>query len=210
MMLLSPATGVRLQPLTPLHVRPYVQGFSPFPAGGDAFMTGFATDMLQQSGASYLQRGQAFMQQRMGFMSTDIMHYFFNLNTEYGEMHAAWSVRVFSAIHRIPLEPTCRADLSTRGCLWQHNHPSCDDTVTTAPFPLHAVRAKLLVLVAPFLRRWNYTRVLEQVCRGCNMCCIFILCCVIIVASPMATALRTALHRLRRSPRQWHLVEVFS
>ena len=47
-------------------------------------MTGFASDMLQQSGASYLQRGQAFMQQRMGFMSTDVMHYFFNLNSEYG------------------------------------------------------------------------------------------------------------------------------
>ncbi len=88
----SPATGVRLQPLTPLHALSNVQGFSPFPAGGDAFMTGFATDMLQQSGASYLQRGQAFMQQRMGFMSTDIMHYFFNLNTEYGAVHAAWSV----------------------------------------------------------------------------------------------------------------------
>lgn len=60
------------------------QGFAPFPGGGDAFMTGFATDMLHQSGASYLQRGQAFMQQRMGFMSIDVMHYFFNLNTEYG------------------------------------------------------------------------------------------------------------------------------
>ncbi len=59
-----------------------------------------------------------------------------------------------------------------RGCLWRNNSPSCDDTVTTAPFPLHAVRAKLLMLVAPFLRRWNYTRVLEQVCRGCNICCI--------------------------------------
>jgi hypothetical protein len=29
-----------------------------------------------------------------------------------------------------------------------------------------AVRAKLLMLVAPFLRRWNYTRVLEQVRLG--------------------------------------------
>ena len=47
-------------------------------------MTGFATDVLQQQGTSYIQRGQAFMQQRMGFMSTDVMHYFFNLNTEYG------------------------------------------------------------------------------------------------------------------------------
>ena len=66
------------------HVR--LQGFAPFPGGSDAFMTGFATDMLHQQGASYLQRGQAFMQQRMGFMSTDVMHYFFNLNTEYGAL----------------------------------------------------------------------------------------------------------------------------
>ena len=61
-----------------------LQGFAPFPGGSDAFMTGFATDVLQQQGTSYIQRGQAFMQQRMGFMSTDVMHYFFNLNTEYG------------------------------------------------------------------------------------------------------------------------------
>ena len=30
-----------------------------------------------------------------------------------------------------------------------------------------AVRHKLLMLIAPFLRRWNYARVLEQVCRPC-------------------------------------------
>lgn len=74
-------------------------------------MTGFASDMLQQQSATYIQRGQAFMQQRMGFLSTDIMHYFFNLNSEY-------------------------------------------------------VRHKLLMLVAPFLRRWNYSRVLEQISGG--------------------------------------------
>jgi hypothetical protein len=71
-----------------------LQGFAPFPGGSDAFMTGFATDVLQQQGTSYIQRGQAFMQQRMGFMSTDVMHYFFNLNTEYGaQLHICWSPR---------------------------------------------------------------------------------------------------------------------
>ncbi len=49
-------------------------------------MTGLATDMLQQQSATYIQRGQAFMQQRMGFLSTDVMHYFFNLNSEYGKV----------------------------------------------------------------------------------------------------------------------------
>lgn len=74
-------------------------------------MTGFASDMLQQQSATYIQRGQAFVQQRMGFLSTDVMHYFFNLNSDY-------------------------------------------------------VRHKLLMLVAPFLRRWTYSRVLEQISGG--------------------------------------------
>lgn len=30
------------------------------------------------------------------------------------------------------------------------------------PFPARAVRSKLLMLLAPFLKKWNYTRVLEQ------------------------------------------------
>jgi protein transport protein YIF1 len=118
-----------------------LQGFAPFPGGSDAFMTGFATDMLHQQGASYLQRGQAFMQQRMGFMSTDVMHYFFNLNTEYGA-------------------PSCGA-FHTRGT--GRSHVLDIDIFMKNIGCQSAVRAKLLMLVAPFLRRWNYTRVLEQV-----------------------------------------------
>lgn len=38
-----------------------------------------------------------------------------------------------------------------------------------------AVRNKLLMLLAPFLRRWNYTRVLEQVSGNMN-CSILLLC----------------------------------
>ena len=66
---------------------PQGPAFNMMPNGGDAFMTGLATDVLQQQSATYIQRGQAFMQQRMGFLSTDVMHYFFNLNSEYGEAH---------------------------------------------------------------------------------------------------------------------------
>ena len=47
-------------------------------------MTGFAGSVLRQSGENYLQRGQAFVQSRMSFMSTDSMHYYYNLNGEYG------------------------------------------------------------------------------------------------------------------------------
>ncbi len=69
------------------HYAPQGPAFNTMPNGGDAFMTGLATDVLQQQSATYIQRGQAFMQQRMGFLSTDVMHYFFNLNSEYGETH---------------------------------------------------------------------------------------------------------------------------
>lgn len=47
-------------------------------------MTGFAGSVLRQSGENYLQRGQAFMQSRMSFMSTESLHYYYNLNGEYG------------------------------------------------------------------------------------------------------------------------------
>ncbi len=56
----------------------------PNAGGPDAFMTGLAGNMLRQSGENYFQRGQAFMQSKMGFMSTDSLHYYYNLNAEYG------------------------------------------------------------------------------------------------------------------------------
>ena len=57
----------------------------PNAGGPDAFMTGLAGNMLRQSGENYFQRGQAFMQSKMGFMSTESLHYYYNLNAEYGE-----------------------------------------------------------------------------------------------------------------------------
>ena len=56
----------------------------PTAGGPDAFMTGLAGNMLRQSGENYFQRGQAFMQQKMGFMSTESLHYYYNLNADYG------------------------------------------------------------------------------------------------------------------------------
>ena len=41
--------------------------------------------MLQQSGSTYLQRGQDFVRSRMGFLSGSSMHYLFNVNGDYGE-----------------------------------------------------------------------------------------------------------------------------
>ena len=53
-------------------------------------MTGLAGNMLRQSGENYFQRGQAFMQQKMGFMSTESLHYYYNLNAEYGAFCTVW------------------------------------------------------------------------------------------------------------------------
>ena len=52
-------------------------------------MTGLAGNMLRQSGENYFQRGQAFMQSKMGFMSTESLHYYYNLNAEYGAPNVA-------------------------------------------------------------------------------------------------------------------------
>lgn len=70
-----------------------------------------AGNMLQQSGSNYLQKGQAFMQSKMGFLSGGLLHYHFSITGDY----------VFN---------------------------------------------KLLMLLAPFLRRWNYTRTAEQIAGG--------------------------------------------
>lgn len=56
-------------------------------AGMDAFMTGFAGNMLRQQGQSYLHRTQAFMQSKMGFISGGLLHYHFSITPEYGERH---------------------------------------------------------------------------------------------------------------------------
>ena len=63
---------------------PQAPGMGSGMGGSDAFMTGFAGSVLRQSGENYLQRGQAFVQSRMSFMSTDSLHYYYNLNGEYG------------------------------------------------------------------------------------------------------------------------------
>ena len=52
--------------------------------GLDPVMTGIAGNVLQQQSANYLQKGQAFVQSRMGFLSSSILHYHFNISTEYG------------------------------------------------------------------------------------------------------------------------------
>lgn len=50
----------------------------------DPFLTGVAGNMLRQQGQSYLQRGQAFVQTRLGFLSGGSLHYHFSITPEYG------------------------------------------------------------------------------------------------------------------------------
>ena len=54
--------------------------------GLDPFVGQVAANMLQQSGSTYLQRGQDFVRSRMGFLSGSSMHYLFNVNGDYGEL----------------------------------------------------------------------------------------------------------------------------
>ena len=54
--------------------------------GLDPFVGQVAANMLQQSGSTYLQRGQDFVKSRMGFLSGSSMHYLFDVNGDYGEL----------------------------------------------------------------------------------------------------------------------------
>ena len=47
-------------------------------------MTGFASNVLQQGGRNYLQRGQEFVQQRMGFLAGGALQYLFNVSGDSG------------------------------------------------------------------------------------------------------------------------------
>ena len=87
----------------------------PNAGGPDAFMTGLAGNMLRQSGENYFQRGQAFMQSKMGFMSTDSLHYYYNLNAEYGASSMRTiDVRCVSACSACCARcPSMRADACT-------------------------------------------------------------------------------------------------
>lgn len=55
----------------------------------DPFLSSMATNVLRPYGENYLQRGQAFMQSKMSFLSYGSMHYHFNISGEYGALVAA-------------------------------------------------------------------------------------------------------------------------
>lgn len=52
----------------------------------DSLVSGLAAGMLQQQGENYFQRGQAFVQSKMGFLSSSNLQYHFNIDKTYGEL----------------------------------------------------------------------------------------------------------------------------
>ena len=62
-----------------------MQPFVPGQVGGvDPFLMGVAGTVLQQQSSNYLQKGQAFMQSKMGFLSGGLLHYHFSVTGDYG------------------------------------------------------------------------------------------------------------------------------
>lgn len=63
-----------------------MQGYS---SGGgglpDSLVSGLAANVLQQQGENYFQRGQAFVQSKMGFLSSSNLQYHFNIDKTYGK-----------------------------------------------------------------------------------------------------------------------------
>ena len=59
-------------------------GQGPSFAGVDPFLSGVAGDVLRQQGQSYLQRSQAYMQSKIGFLSGGTISYLFAVTPEYG------------------------------------------------------------------------------------------------------------------------------
>ena len=70
--------------------------------GQNALMANLAGSMLQQQGASYLEKGQAFMQQRMGFLSSPLLQSYFSVGSSYGGAGPAAQAPALRAPGRLP------------------------------------------------------------------------------------------------------------
>jgi len=81
------------------HVPPEQYGGQAF-TGVDPFLSGVAGNVLRQQGQSYLQRSQAFMQSKMGFLSGGVIQYLFAVTPDYGAIVAAV---VLAASTKLPL-----------------------------------------------------------------------------------------------------------
>ena len=122
-------------------------------------MLGLAGTVLQQQGSTYLQKGQAFMQSKMGFMSGGLLHYHFSVTGQYGKLTVGLPSLNSPGVTRLIATSQCSR------CQWAHNKLQVEAAGTASLTEMwhDAVSNKLLMLLAPFLRQWNYTRIAEQV-----------------------------------------------
>ena len=154
--------------------------------GLDPFVTGLAGSMLQAQGRSYLARGQALLQvgQRWGPAVAAIAGRVQSRTPGASPPAVLLLPALFSPSqlhsappsssqppHRSP--PSCRPHTS---CLHPHTPPPClqsrmsflNGSLLHYQFSVtpEYVRSKLLMLLAPFLRRWSYARAPEQLSGG--------------------------------------------
>lgn len=127
-------------------------------------MLGLAGTVLQQQGNSYLQKGQAFMQSKMGFLSGGVLHYHFSVTGQYGMFTMTCGRAPACCLSIIDiLSSVSGSTQSHHAFAGQHSRRSLRVHSLPGIAVCAAVSNKLLMLLAPFLRQWNYTRVAEQV-----------------------------------------------
>ena len=57
-------------------------GFAP----QNDIMADFTTGLIRSQGETYFHKGQAYVQSRLGFLSTGDLHYLFDIDGAYGEL----------------------------------------------------------------------------------------------------------------------------
>ena len=60
-------------------------------------MMAVGTSMLQQSGKTYFESGRRYMQSWTGVVSGGMLHYHFDINSEYGARHSLSASRALHA-----------------------------------------------------------------------------------------------------------------
>jgi hypothetical protein len=122
----------------------------------------------QQWGTQYVQQ----VQQKVGWFTGGYLNSYFNISSAYGERAAAWVSVLKDLDDSAALRRRSRHQLPA-AALGQQTRPSLTPRPCCPP-PWPAVQTKLLMLLAPFLKRWTYTRSQEQV-RGAAACCAAVL-----------------------------------
>jgi len=128
----------------------------------DPFLSGVAGTMLRQQGQSYLQRSQAYMQSKIGFLSGSSIQYLFDVTPSYGACESERTMVagfLLVAVLSFALALACSISLTVYSCCF---HTFCPYG-TYICFCYDVVGQKLLMLMFPFLKKWTYSRIPDQV-----------------------------------------------